>query len=121
MTLLDTNVLIEILKGDAETKARVETLDGPLAVSAISAMELFYGARDKAEVARLERFLGLFRIVQIDHAISLRGVDLVRGFAKSHGLDIPDALIAATALEKGFSLLTYNRKDFRFIPGLGLR
>ena len=121
MTLLDTNVLIEILKGDAETKARVETLDGPLAVSAISAMELFYGARDKAEVVRLECFLGLFRVVQIDHAISLRGVDLVRGFAKSHGLDIPAALIAATALEKGFSLLTYNRKDFRFIPELGLR
>ena len=120
MTLLDTNVLIEILKGDAETKVRVEALGGPLATSVISAMELFYGARDKTEVTRLECFLGLFRVVRIDEAISLRGVALVRGYAKSHGLDIPDALIAATALEKGLSLLTYNRKDFRFIPGLDL-
>ena len=120
MTLLDTNILIEILKGNAETKSEVEALGGPLAASAVSAMELFYGARDKAEVSRLERFLSLFRVVQIDEAISQRGVALVRVYAKSHGLDIPDALIAATVLEKGLSLLTYNRKDFRFIPGLDL-
>ena len=121
MILLDTNILIEILRGNPTTQSQVEALGEPLTVSAISAMELFYGARNKAEVGRLERFLGLFRVEQIDPAISLRGIELVRRYAKSHGLDIPDALIAATALEKGGSLLTYNLKDFRFIPGLGLR
>ncbi len=43
---------------------------------------------------------------------------------KSHGvsynLDIPDSLIASTALVKGYKLFTYNIKDFRFIDNLEL-
>lgn len=37
-----------------------------------------------------------------------------------HKLALPDALIAATALEHDFNLLTLNWKDFRFITGLRL-
>lgn len=120
MILLDTNVLIEILKGDVAMRQQVETLDGPSGLSAISAMELFYGALHKAELRKLERFVGLFQTVQISESISLRAVSLVTHYAKSHGLDIPDALIAATALEQQAVLLTLNRKDFRFIDGLKL-
>ena len=120
MILLDTNVLIEILKGEQATLEQVKTLDGPLGVSAISAMELFYCALNKAEVQRLEKFLVLFQAVHVSEAVSLRAVRLVRTYSKSHGLDIPDALIAATALEAKAALLTFNRKDFRFISGLEL-
>ena len=35
-----------------------------------------------------------------------------------HGLRIPDAVIAATALTNAFRLATINKKDFRFIDGL---
>lgn len=38
----------------------------------------------------------------------------------SHGLAIPDALIAATSLETGLRLFTYNVRDFKFIKGLNL-
>ena len=40
--------------------------------------------------------------------------------AKSHGLHIPDALIAATAICGGLQLLTYNVKDFKFVEGIRL-
>jgi len=39
---------------------------------------------------------------------------------KSHGLQIPDALIAATAICHDMELLTYNVKDFKFIQGIKL-
>lgn len=120
MIFLDTNILIEVLKGDSQTTQRVEAFEGPLAISAITAMELVYGARNKVEVQRLERFLGLFQLVHLDKSISTSAMRLVTGYAKSHTLDIPDALIAATAIEYQANLFTYNQKDFRFIPNLQL-
>ena len=116
----DTNILIEILKGDDKTVRKTESLEGELSISSISVMELFYGAFDKAEQRKLERFVALFRIVHVDQSISRRATELVRRYAKSHGLDIPDSLIAATAMESGAKLLTYNIRDFRFIERLSL-
>ena len=118
MTLLDTNVLIEILKGNEWTRQTVENLDDRLAISSISAMELFYGALNKAESKKLERFVSLFHMLHIDESISIQAMKLIQTYAKSHGLDIPDSLIAATAKVHDCRLMTYNLKDFRFIKGL---
>ena len=41
-------------------------------------------------------------------------------YTKSHGLKIPDALVAVTALSKNIQLFTYNKKDFEFIDGVSL-
>ena len=57
MILLDTNILIQILKGDKETISRVESFTQHIAISIISAMELYYGAFNKAEVKKIEKFL----------------------------------------------------------------
>jgi len=43
---------------------------------------------------------------------------LTAQYAKSHSLDIPNSLIAATALENRSKLFTYNTNNFRFIAGL---
>lgn len=120
MILLDTNLLIEILKGNASICEQAGSLEGPLALSSISAMELFYGALDKAELLKLNRFVDQFQNLHITEAISVRATLLVKTYAKSHGLDIPDALIAATALDFDAHFWTLNLKDFRFIPGLEL-
>ena len=47
-------------------------------------------------------------------------VDLINQYRLSHGLLIPDALIAATAVAFQLPLLTKNQRDFRFIRGLQL-
>ena len=120
MVLLDTNILIEILKGNTATLDRVESISTPLGISVITVMELFYGARNKAETKQLERFAASFQILHVHEAISQHATSLVRTYAKSHTLDIPDALIAATALSHRIPLMTYNTKDFRYIPNLEL-
>ena len=45
---------------------------------------------------------------------------MIEKYAKSHGLHIPDALIASTEICSGMELLTFNLKDFKFIEGIRL-
>ena len=47
-------------------------------------------------------------------------LELMRKYSKSHGLGIPDALIAATAIIEELPLLTLNVRDFRYIDTLSL-
>jgi predicted nucleic acid-binding protein len=120
MILLDTNVLIEILKGNQETIDKVQSFDLTLALSSISVMELYYGALNKAELNKLEKFISLFHIVQLNEDISIHTTRLVKEYAKSHNLDIPDSLIASTALVHKYKLFTYNIKDFKYIKNIEL-
>ena len=118
--ILDTNILIEILKGDRKTIEKVESLGCELCISSVTAMELYYGAINKAEVSKLEKFISLFTLIYPDETVSQKAMELVKRYAKSHSLDIPDSIIAATALMEKCELFTYNRKDFRYIDGLKL-
>lgn len=120
MILLDTNVLIEILKGNEETIQKVQSFREELAISSISVMELYFGAINKAELNKLEKFTSLFKIVQIDEKISTSSIRLIKSYAKSHTLDIPDSLIASTCLMYGCQLFTYNTKDFKYIEEIQL-
>ena len=54
MIVLDTNVLIEILKGSEVTIKTVQTLNARLVISSISVMELYYGTINKAEIKKIE-------------------------------------------------------------------
>ena len=83
-------------------------------------MELYYGARDKAELNKLEKFVSLFEIIHLNETISSHATQLIKTYAKSHTLDIPDGLIAATALVLKVALLTYNTKDFKYIKDIEL-
>ena len=120
MILLDTNILIEILKGNEKTIQKVQSTSEELAISSISVMELYYGAINKTELNKLEKFTSLFQIVQINEQISKTAVQLVKSYAKSHTLDIPDSLIASTCLMNDCLLFTYNLKDFKYIDGMKL-
>lgn len=120
MILLDTNILIEILKGDQATIDMVEGFSSPIFLSSISAMELYYGAMNKKEAKKIERFISLFKTVHLSQEISIKATNLIQTYAKSHTLDIPDSLIASTAIIHSYKLVTYNVKDFRYIEGLNL-
>jgi predicted nucleic acid-binding protein len=120
MILLDTNILIQILKGDSVTIKKVENILDTVAISSISAMELYYGAFDKKESRKIEKFLSLFEIIHLNREISTKAIQLIKTYSKSHGLDIPDSLIASCALVNNCKLFTFNIKDFRYIENLNL-
>jgi len=120
IVLLDTNILIEILKGNDKTISKVEALEAKLSISSITAMELYYGALNKTELGKLEKFVSLFNIIELNENISKKATILVKRYAKSHTLNIPDSLIASTALVLNAKLVTYNTKDFKYIDGIVL-
>lgn len=119
--ICDTCVLIDFLRGDEATREKLllNAKDGT-AMSAVTYMELMVGALNKREAAMIKRTFAHFNIIEINERVSLIARLLVEQFAKSHGLLIPDALIAAAALETGLPLWTTNLSDFRYIPGIVL-
>jgi len=118
--LLDTNILIEIFKGNSSIVSYLSKIDKTFAISSITQMELFYGAFNKKEIKTLDNFMKNFHIYHLTPSISSTAVDLIKIYAKSHNLTLPDALIAATAIVKNVPLFTPNLKDFKYISQIKL-
>jgi predicted nucleic acid-binding protein len=120
--LIDTDILIDAARGRADAAAFLTTQRsaGGLPISIISAMELVVGCRNAAELGQLQQFLQQVAIIPISPAISQAAYHLVESFFLSHGLLIPDALIAATALEEGLLLYTKNTRHFQMISALSV-
>ena len=116
--VLDTNILIEILKGNKTIIKKLELLSTDFVISSITVMELYYGALNKAELFQLKKFISLFKVIEINENISSISTELIFQYAKSHNLAIPDSLIASTAINIDSKLLTLNLKDFKYIDGL---
>ena len=91
-----------------------------LAISIITAGELYFGARDKRELGQIKKNLSLLHQIPLDTDTSESFLALLEKYALSHRLSVPDALIAATALSQNIPLYTLNLKDFQFIPDLKL-
>ena len=117
--LVDTDVLIWHLRGYQQAAQRLDRLSG-LTLSVASYLELIQGMRNKAEFAAVQKMLALRKadVLPLTAAITLRATSLMETLALSHGLQIADALIAATAIEHGLTLLSGNVKHFRSIEGL---
>jgi len=121
MILCDTNILIEFYKDNKEAVNALRQIGLPnIAVSVITIGELYFGARDRRELLKIKKHLAGLHQIAVDTEISSQFLSLLETYALSHRLNLPDALIAATALHHGLSLYTLNVKDFRFIEGLSL-
>jgi len=122
MILCDTNVIIETLKGDEKTIKIMESIGlENIAISSVTVMELYFGALNKRELNKIKKHLKALNIVHFDSDVSELAVSMIESYSKSHGLQIPDAIIAATALSLEIKLFTLNLKDFRYIDGLKLQ
>jgi predicted nucleic acid-binding protein len=108
--LIDTDVFIDHLRGANELQPRNHRLH----YSVVTRAELLAGNSATDIVTRL---LAPFREVAVDRSIAERAGRLRR----ESGVRLPDALIAATALENSLHLATRNRKDFEKVRGLRLR
>ncbi len=119
MILLDTNILIDYFRGVEKSKAFIKSHGkANLAISTVVAMELYLGCLNKIEYRNIEKELGGFFMIEVNEKISRIALRLSQQFALSHQMAIPDTLIAATALVYDLELITYNLKDFRFIPSI---
>ena len=119
--LVDSDILIEVSRGkDASIVAEWDALsrgETVVTCSPINVAELWHGARPP-EHQILDALFAAIQCVPIDLEIGRRAGDYLRQFRKSHGVELGDALIAATASVHSLELWTRNRRHY---PMKGLR
>ena len=119
MNLVDTDVLVDCLRGTIAAQAWLKSVaQPPFAVPAAVAMELVMGCRDRADLERIQRFLATFEVAWPEASEFAGAYRLLLAHRLSSGLDIPDCLIAATAVARNARLYTFNLKHFQVVPGL---
>lgn len=108
--LIDTDIFVDHIRGARPISPTMRGL-----YSVITRCELFAGAeQDEPAVHAL---LAPHTEVGVERGVAERAGRLRR----ISGLSTPDALIAATALERDLVLVTRNRRHFERVPGLRLR
>jgi predicted nucleic acid-binding protein len=121
MVLCDTNVLINYFNGNTNTISNLEEIGfDNIVLSSITVMELLQGMTTKVELLQMKKLLSYYDVLHFNQEVSVKAIDLIEAFKLSHNLQIPDAIIGASAIVYGLQLFTYNLKDFRFMPELKL-
>lgn len=119
--LLDTDVLIDYLRGRDQATTFVTGNSERILVSSIVVAELFAGVRGgagDAEQVVLEKLLNVFRVVPVSADIGRLGGLYRRDYGRSHGVGLGDAVIAATAVVEDAALKTLNVRHYPMFPGL---
>ena len=122
--LLDTDIIIYSLKGNEIVRRNLRLhLNDPIKISAVTLMELYYGAYKSKRVAS-----NLAKIKTIENALEIISIsrELVEifGILKSNlekagkPLDDFDLILASTAMTHNLTIVTHNEKHFRRIDGL---
>ena len=112
MHLLDTSVLVAILRKDETALAWFGSNTDEPRMSVVSLTELNLGIRRQREERDLIELEQAVRPLPVDRDIAMRAGLFVRHYGPSHAVEIPDALIAATAEHHGLRLATLNVKHF---------
>ena len=116
---IDSDVLVWLGRGHLGAAQRLQEV-GPWRISVVTYIELAQGCRDKAELARPKkgRAARQAEVLQVTPAISQHAAELIDTLTLPHGMHLADALIGATAIEHGFTLITANVRHFGPIGSL---
>lgn len=112
LCLLDTDVIIDFLRGQSEAVAFLHAHINALSTSTITVAELYAGVRDGKERDVMGAFISALTVFPITPAIAITGGLYRRDYGKSHGVGLADAIIAATAELESATLVTLNQKHF---------
>ena len=121
--VFDTSILINALRLKKEAKevlAQFEETSDELFLPSIVGFELFSGESSSKmdQIKKIKEFLSFFEIVDLTWEIAENAGIIYRESIK--GLEVPDYIVAATAMEIGASVVTLNIKHFSKIPGLAI-
>lgn len=116
--LIDSNILIDYLRGRHVAINYLRSLPVNFNVSVVNVAELYAGVREGAERTQLDAFVRAFVTLPIDSDIAVVGGLYRRDFGRTHGTGLHDALIAATATVHNLTLVTLNQRHFPMLIGV---
>jgi len=116
--LVDTDVMVDFLRGHPKAITLLQTTSTRIVLSSISVGELYTGVRGDDELSNLDDLISLFRVIPVTSDLAKAGGLLKNKYAKSHGVGLADAIIAATAIAEAAALTTLNTKHYPMLKGL---
>jgi len=119
--MCDTNIFIHWFNNDKQTIKKLEQIGlDRIVVSVVTVMELIEGIDNKEQLLQLKKKIKHYAIIDFSTEVSALALHLVESYRLSQNIQIPDAIIAATAIVNKIPLFTYNTKDFKYIPKIEL-
>jgi predicted nucleic acid-binding protein len=120
--LFDTDVVIWFLRQNGAAERLIDETP-ELAMSVITYMQVMEGARSRQEARAIRDLFGelRFAVLPLSESIGLRAAFYVEEYALHCGMDVTDAVIAATAHDYDLVFCTGNLKHYRPIRELELR
>lgn len=116
--VLDTTVLIDVLRGHPAALAYVLEIEEVGVCSEVTRVEVLRGLRSE-ERRPVERLFQQLRWVPVDEAIAEAAGEFGRRLRRGHsGIGVADLIIAATAEQLGLPLATTNVRHFPMFKGL---
>jgi tRNA(fMet)-specific endonuclease VapC len=117
----DTDVLIDFLRdrGDEAKRIEFELKTGRLCTTAVTAFELWVGAKSPQEKAAVGTLLSALSIIPLDAPAADNAGEIFRELgAKGSTIDMADSLIAGICRSRDGMLITRNKKHFSRVPNL---
>jgi len=118
---LDTSILIDFYRKTDKSKSVLFKLTetySSFVVSAVTEYELYLGNSEEQNVF-WDKFFLQITVLPFDTKTAKKAVEIYKQLRKDNKLiEIPDILIAATALQNNVPIATLNKKHFERINGL---
>jgi len=120
--LFDTDILIFVQRGNRKATKVIEQAE-KRCISIQTYMELLQDANNKEQHRFILNFLKdfNFQIISFTENIGHRAAIYIEEYSLSHGVRAGDAIIAATSVEHGMTLISANAKHFRPIQDLTVK
>lgn len=119
MLLLDTDVMVDVLRGFPPALAWLASLvDEPIVLPGFVVMELIQGCRNRREQRKLERVLVPYTVVWPARETCDTALHVFGRFHLSHNIGVIDALIGQLAVDLDTPLWTFNQRYYVAIPNL---
>lgn len=121
MALVDTDVMIDVLRGYQPALEWLKSRSGEtLVMPGFVLMELLEGCKDKPAQERVLEIARNCSVIWLSESAFKSAVNLFVSYRLSHGLDMMDVLVAQTAIQLDVPLLSFNQKHYRCIPNLAV-
>lgn len=120
MVLLDTDIVIDVLRKFSPAMGWFSSLNQEIALPGYVAMELIQGCGTRFQQNKVERVVRRTKIVWLSPGGCDRALQLFFENRLRNDLGLLDSLIAETAIEADLPLHTFNVKHYRVVPNLEL-
>jgi predicted nucleic acid-binding protein len=114
--LVDTDILIDYLRGEPQAEEFIESNLESIVISTITVGELYQGVLEGEERSALDSMISALTTLPVTEDIAREGGLLCRQYRKTHRIGLADCLVAATASHHNLPLRSLNTKHF---PMLG--